>query len=196
MKEEILYILQLLNQDFFIAFGLFTILYLLLSIFIKKPILHQFDENATQFISFIGILYLIVYSIGLTIELNVLNEIDRASLLHRMFGKYAIGFWTQPLLWVLMTQLLRFEKIRSMIFLRLLFSLFFIFTIERMVLLSVVFHRDYLPMSWTMSYELPIYPPNFFLMVLMKIMVFLLFAGLFQFIKSKIQRFKLQRKGN
>lgn len=58
MVEEILYILQLICIDFFTAFGLLTILYFFLRIFLKISILKKVDEESNRFISFIGIVYL------------------------------------------------------------------------------------------------------------------------------------------
>ena len=193
MTEKIIFTLHLINQDFFTAFGLFTILYLFLSIFIKKEILHQIDDEANKFISFIGILYLIIWIIGIIVEFNILNEEDKISMLNRIFGKYWFGFWIQPLLWVVITQLLRFKKIRKNILLRLLFSLLLIISIEKMILISITFHRDYLPSSWTMYNELDIYPSNFILLILLKIFIFLIFVGIFRFVSDRIKSLKFAK---
>lgn len=194
MTEKIIFTLHLINQDFFTAFGLFTILYLFLSIFIKKEILHQIDEEANKFISFIGILYLIIWIIGIIVEFNILNEEDKISMLNRIFGKYWFGFWIQPLFWVVITQLLRFKKIRKNILLRLLFSLLLILSIEKMILISITFHRDYLPSSWTMYNELDIYPSNFILLILLKIFIFLIFVGIFRFVSDRIKSLKFRKE--
>lgn len=194
MTEKIIFTLHLINQDFFTAFGLFTILYLFLSIFIKKEILYQIDEEANKFISFIGILYLIIWIIGIVVEFNILNEEDKISMLNRIFGKYWFGFWIQPLLWVAITQLLRFKKIRKNILLRLLFSLLLILSIERMVIIYTTFHRDYLPSSWTIYNELDIYPSNFILSTLMKFCIFLIFVGIFHFLSDRIKRLKFRKE--
>ncbi|MEO8516688.1 MAG: hypothetical protein ABI426_08090 [Flavobacterium sp.] len=193
MTQEILYNLQLINQDFFTAFGLFTILYLLLSLSFKKQILHQIDEQSTKFISFVGIVYLILWIVCLIIELNVFNEEDKAQLLHLMFGQYWFGFWTQPLLWFIITQLLRFRRISKNILLRLLFSLLLMVSIERIVIIYTSFHRDYLPSSWAMSSELGIYPSSFVLTLLIKILLFLMFVGIFYFLNSKIKRIRMSK---
>jgi hypothetical protein len=186
MAEKTIYFLDFIIRDFFTAFGLFTILYLFLSLFIKNPFLNQIDEEATKFISFIGILYLILFFTGTLIELNILTGEEKSYLLHRMFGKYWFGFWMQPFLWVLTTQLLRLKKVRKNILLRLLFSLLLILSIERLVILYTTFQRDYLPSSWTMyNADLPIYPSNLILAILMKICVFLLFVGVFGFVNKK-----------
>lgn len=194
MTEKTIFTLHLINQDFFTAFGLFTILYLFLSIFIKKEILYQIDEEANKFISFIGILYLIIWIIGIILEFNILNEEDKIYMLNRIFGKYWFGFWIQPLLWVVITQLLRFKKIRKNIIIRLFFSLLLMVSIERMVIIYTSFHRDYLPSSWTMYNELDIYPSNLILSILMKFCIFLIFVGIFRFVNDRIKKLKFRKE--
>lgn len=187
--ERIIFTLQVIQIDFFTAFGLLTILYFLISIFTKNTFIKNVDEESNRFISFIGILYLIIWSIGLFVELNILNTEDKSQLLNRMFGKYWFGFWIQPLLWVLLTQLLIFKMIRKNILLRLIFSILFIFSIERMIIIYTSFQRDYLPSSWTMHNDLNIYPSNLILELMMKITIFLLFVGIFFLIRGKINKY-------
>lgn len=187
MIEEIIFTLQLIQIDFFTAFGLFTFLYFISSIFIKNPILKIIDEESNRFISLVGILYLILWIIGIFVELNILNHEDKAELLNRMFGKYWFGFWIQPLLWVLITQLLRFQTIRKSFLLRALFSVLLIISIERMIIVTTAFHRDYLPSFWTMYNEIGIYPSNLVLSLFLKIIVFLVFVGIFYSINNKLK---------
>ncbi|APT23264.1 hypothetical protein B0A78_10950 [Flavobacterium columnare NBRC 100251 = ATCC 23463] len=113
MTENIIFTLQLIQIDFFTAFGLYTFLYLFVSIFTKNPVLKKVDDKATAFISFAGIVYLIVWITGLIVELTILTPEDKTALLNRMFGKYWVAFWTQPLLWVFLTQLLRFPIVQK-----------------------------------------------------------------------------------
>lgn len=194
MIEEIIFTLQLIQIDFFTAFGLFTFLYFISSIFIRKNVLKNIDEEANRFISFIGLLYLLLWIFGIFVELNILNQEDKTEFLNRMFGKYWFGFWIQPLLWVVITQLLRLKTIRKNIFLRIVFSILLMISIEKMTIISTAFHRDYLPSSWTMYNEVGIYPTNFMLSLLLKIIVFLVFVGLFYSINKKVKSLKLNRE--
>ncbi|PIF31137.1 hypothetical protein CLU81_1617 [Flavobacterium sp. 9] len=193
MTERIIFTLQVIQIDFFTAFGLFTILYFLTSIFTKNQFIKNVDEESNRFISFIGILYLIIWSVGLFVELNILNAEEKSQLLNQMFGKYWFSFWLQPLLWILISQLLRFKFIRKSILLRLLFSILFIFSIEKLVIIFTSFHRDYLPSSWTINNDLGIYPSNLLLELLMKITVFFLFVGIFFLINQKINNYKIAK---
>lgn len=47
MIEEIFFTLQVIQIDFFISFGLFTILYLFFSIFIKNSIIKKIEEESS-----------------------------------------------------------------------------------------------------------------------------------------------------
>lgn len=189
MDERLLFNLEIILVDFFSAYGLTTLLYLILLPFIKNPLLKKLDNQSNLFISFIGVVYLITISTTTLVLLNILDEESKTHLLHRMFGKYWVGFWIQPLLSFSITQFLRFEAVRKNILLRLLFSLLLILSIEKMVIIFTSFHRDYLPSSWSMSHN-SFYPSNLFLELLMKVSIYLLFVGLFFFIKKKINNCK------
>ena len=190
MNEKILFNLEIILVDFFSAYGLTTLLYFIISIFIKNTFLKKADNQSNNFISFIGILYLIVFTAAILVELNILDQESKTYLLQRMFGKYWFGFWLQPILWISITQLLRFGTVRKNIFLRLLFSFFLILSIEKIVTITISFHRDYLPSSWTMSHDTSIFPSNLFLQILIKIFIYLLFVGFFFFIHRKITTWK------
>ncbi|TDP00646.1 hypothetical protein [Flavobacterium sp. 245] len=190
MIEKTIFTLQLIQIDFFTAFGLVTILYFLISIFSKNQYLKNIDEESNRFISFIGIVFLLVWIIGIFTELNLLTEEDKGFLIDRMFGKYWIGFWIQPLLWVIVTQLLRLNSVRKNVLLRIIFAVLLIFSIEKMVIIYTSFQRDYLPSSWVMYNDLSIYPSNLILELLMKIVVFLLSVGIFFLINRKINERK------
>jgi molybdopterin-containing oxidoreductase family membrane subunit len=187
MKENILLVLQIITVDFFTAFGLYTLLFLIVFIFTKKQFLKTLDEEASGFISFVGVIYFLVWIIGIFVFYAESNIEEQNSMLNRMFGKYWVGYWVQPILWFSITQLLRIRTIRKNVLLRILFSFLLVLSIEKFVILITAFHRDYLPSSWTMYSELDIYPSNFFLLLLAKIMMFLLFVGIYYLIKSRLK---------
>lgn len=88
MDEKILFNLEIILVDFFTAYGLTTLLYFIISIFIKKTFLKKVDNQSNSFIVFIGILYLVVFTTALLVELNILDQESKTYLLQRMFGKY------------------------------------------------------------------------------------------------------------
>lgn len=192
MIEKLLFNFEFLLVDFLTAYGFTTILLLILSIFTKKLFLKEVDDQSNRFIALIGIVYIIVWIAATFAEFNSSDEESRTYLLRIMFGAYWFGFWLQPLLWFSITQLLRLEKIRRNILLRLIFSFLLILSIERMVIILTSFHRDYLPSSWTM-HSSGIYPSNIFLELVMKVSIFLLFVGIFTMISRKVKKLNQSR---
>lgn len=188
MKENILLLLQIITIDFFTAFGIYTILFLIVSLFVKKPQLYIVDQEAVHLISFVGILYFLVWLIGIFVFYAESNSDDQTQMINRMFGKYWFGFWLQPILWFTLTQLLRFKKVKKNAILRVIISFLLIVSIERFIILLTTFHRDYLPSTWTMYNDIGIYPSNFFLSLVMKVMLFLLFVGIYYFVKKQFEK--------
>jgi hypothetical protein len=186
MIESLLFNLEVILADFFSAYGLVTIICLILSIFIKNQLLQNINDQSSRFISVIGIVYLIVWLTATIVELNIIDQESKTYLLNIMFGKYWFGFWIQPLLFFSMSQLLKIKEIQKNILLKLIFSLFFMLTIEKLVIIFTSFHRDYLPSSWTMSSS--VYSSNLFLEFLIKISIFLLLVLFFKIINQKISK--------
>lgn len=188
MIENFNFVLYVITNDFFISFGIYTVLYLLISIFTKKEILYKLDDEVCKLIIFLGIIYFIVWTIAIFISFT--NDESRTYLLNRMFGKYWIGFWLQPLFWIGMTQLLRIKKIQKNWVFRIFFSSFFIFSFEKIVIITTSLHRDYLPSSWKMYSDLDFLPDYFLINLILKIILFLLFAGTFYFLRKMILNFR------
>ena len=190
MNENIISILKTLTVDFFTAFGLYSFLFLISSIFIKKATFYKFDEEAKKFISFVGFLYIILWFLGIFVYYIESSPEERTGIINRMFGKYWFGIWIQPLFWFLLSQIFRIKLFSKNILIRIFASFFLIFSIERLVIISTSLHRDYLPSSWTMYSDLGIYSSFFILSILLKILFFMLFVWLFTFIANKINQLR------
>lgn len=190
MNENIISILKTLTVDFFTAFGLYSFLFLISSIFIKKTTFYKFDEEAKKFISFVGFLYIIIWFLGIFVYYIESSPEERTGMINRMFGKYWFGIWIQPLFWFLLSQIFRIKLFSKNILIRIFASFFLIFSIERLVIISTSLHRDYLPSSWTMYSDLGIYSSFFILSILLKILFFMLFVWLFTFIANKINQLR------
>jgi hypothetical protein len=193
MKENLILLLQIITVNFFTAFGLYSLFFLITSIFTKKTFIFKVDEEAKKFISFVGIIYFIIWIVGTIVFYTESNLEEQNSLLNRMFGKYWVGFWVQPILWFSITQLLRIKKIWKNVLLRIIFSFLLIFSIEKFVIMIISFNRDYLPSSWTMYSDLGIYPSNFILALFVKIIMFLLFVWIFYLFNKKIENLKTKK---
>lgn len=184
MTEAIDLALQIIRVDFFIGFALYSLLYIILAQFIKKPILEIIDNEANKLISFVGLLYLLVWAIGIATMIGQNNSEENTELFSRIFGKYWFGYWMQPLLWIAATQLLRLKAIRKNILSRIIISLVLLISIEQFVLLTVSLHRDYLPSSWHLYDGLDLSPFVLIFGILGKITLYLLFTGTFYTIRT------------
>ena len=190
MNENIISIFKTLTVDFFTAFGLYSFLFLISSIFINKATFYKFDEEAKKFISFVGFLYIILWFLGIFVYYIESSSEERTGMINRMFGKYWFGIWIQPLFWFLLSQIFRIKLFSKNILIRIFASFFLIFSIERLVIISTSLHRDYLPSSWTIYSDLGIYSSFFILSILLKILFFMLFVWLFTFIANKINQLR------
>jgi molybdopterin-containing oxidoreductase family membrane subunit len=194
MNENIISILKTLTVDFFTAFGLYSFLFLISSIFIKKAILYTFDEQAKKFISFVGVLYIFIWFLGLFVYYFESNPTERTEMINRLFGKYWFGIWIQPIFWFLLSQTFRIKRFSNNILIRIFASFFLMISIERIVIIMTSFHRDYLPSSWTMYNDLGIYSSIFILSIILKIIFFGLFVLIYSLITNKINQFQLRNK--
>jgi hypothetical protein len=195
MNENFDLVLQIVRVDFFIAFGLYSILYVITSLFTKSSVLKIIDEYASKVIVHVSVIFFLVWIILILSTYSQSTEEDRAGMIQRMFGKYWFGFWFQPILWLLSTQLLRFQKIRSGKIWRIICSILLLISIEQFVIIVTLIHRDYLPDSWsaTNSWGIPFTPLELILGIITKVLLFLAFVGIYYFLEQKIKTIKIKR---
>jgi molybdopterin-containing oxidoreductase family membrane subunit len=174
-----------ISIQLFSAFGLYTLLFLIIRIFNRKQYLLEIDKKSCDFISFIGLIYFSCFFIWIILELSFKKDND---LSDRIFGRYWFGFWMQPTFWIILSQLLRIQKIANNILFRIVSSILFILSFEKIVIITTSLHRDYLPSSWTMHQEAYFLPSNFWLALILKIVEFLILVYIFSFIKIFIRR--------
>ncbi|WP_405396331.1 hypothetical protein [Maribacter sp. Asnod2-G09] len=151
MVETLHFISEILRVDIIIAFGFYTIVFFLVRYFSKhKEFLNNFDRTAINLVIFSGIVFGVLWFIRLFISyVEIESEMDKIAFTQRLTGKYSFGIWLQPLFWVFLSQLLWYKKITNNLFYRLLLSLMFLVSFERMVVIATSLHRDYLPSSWS-----------------------------------------------
>ena len=192
IMEEILFYLELLTQDMLTAFGIFSIIYLIMKIFFKNQKLIDFDINARKFIVINGLIFIIVWTIRTFYFYFQYTGEDKIHLKELMFGKKLFEFWFQPFFWFILSQLYRLKKLSENYAFRILSSLFLIISFNKLTMLLSSFHRDYLPSSWSISSSLGIYPSNFILENLMKLLIFFVCV----IITHKIMNRKIKTTGN
>jgi|GEM_PF-4241241 len=138
MLEIIQNILSFIQQELFTAFGLISILYLLVLLLPKNAERILQNKIFCGFTISLGIVYLCLWIILIIEALMTHQEADSAAILNRIFGKYWVGFWLQIVLWIGATQLLRIPKFRYHPLLRLMISLVLLVPLELVVFLFKV----------------------------------------------------------
>lgn len=135
MLEIINHILQFIQQDLFAAFGLISILYLLVLILPKNAERILQNKIFCDFTISLGMVYLCLWIILIVGALMTSQEPDSATILNRIFGEYWLNFWLQIVLWIGATQLLRLPKFKNHPLLRLMISLVLLVPLELVVFL-------------------------------------------------------------
>ncbi|GLB52540.1 hypothetical protein NBRC110019_15800 [Neptunitalea chrysea] len=164
----------------FKSFGLYTLFYILWILFKRNnKSVKKYDAIACKLMGTIGIV------MGILVTVNTLLwYYQEATLeqqqhyLQRLTGSYGYGIWFNPLLLLVLSQLLWIPFLRKALLYRLLTLPFFLFTIEQIIILTTSFHRDYLPSSYHTA--IPI------LEIIIALIGFLLVTGgIYYFLKKK-----------
>lgn len=186
--EIILFYLEFLPQDIFTAFGIYTLIYLILKALNKNQKLISFDFSARKFIILNGLVYFTAW-ITRTIYFYFQNSGENQKELDElMFGQYSLQFWFQPIFWLILSQLYRVKLLSENTIFRILSSLSLLISLDKLIIFLSVFHRDYLPSSWSISSGLGIYPSNFFLEILIKILIFIFCVIFFDRLQNRINK--------
>jgi hypothetical protein len=191
------FILDFIRVDLIIGFGWYSIFLFIFRLFrYKKEFLNEFDKQACKTVAFLGITYGIVWIIAVFSNyFSAMNEEEKTQFIRRLTGPYSIGYWFQPLFWVVLTQLLRIRFIRKFLIFRLLICISFILTFERFVIIVTSLHRDYLPSSWSMfSLDFGITWWMFILSLIIKIIEFAIIVLAYKYVKKWILNLKQTNK--
>ena len=133
MIESLIEILNFISHDLIIGFGIYAVLNFSIRLITRKKRLNAAFDNAAIDVAFIlGLLT------GLTWLILTFTNTD-----------FRLTFLIQPLIWIGLSLILRLNKFKSNLIVRLLFSLSFVLTFERLVILITYFHSDYLPNTWS-----------------------------------------------
>lgn len=142
-----------LSNVAFFGFAIYSLFYIVFKLFPfakKNDLLTKIDDATCTVVGIAGILFALIWIAEITSILLVDDDSNRNFLLRRMFGKYAIGFWLQPLCSLFFSQLIWFKKIAKLALFRFIIALFLFIDFEKLVIIITSLHRDYLPSSWRM----------------------------------------------
>lgn len=186
------FILNFIRIDLILGFGWYSVLFFTLKLFkYKKDLLTEFDKDACKTFVFLGILFAVIWFLAVTLDYAmIMTEDEKTQFLGRLTGEYSFGIWFQPLFWLIITQLIRFNIIKKFLFFRILIVIPFILTFERFVIIVTSLHRDYLPSSWTMYVDLGFTWWEFLLSILLKAIEFGLIVLAYKYVTLSILKFK------
>ena len=133
MNEFLNLTIKIITLDLFIGYGLFTLVWLAISI-IKghSGLIETFDIKASKFIQFAGGIYPLC-----VVAMIITSFVTLDSYQVRWYPLF------QVLVWTTMTQLLWIEKIRKNRILRFVFAILFMISFEIFVIFVTSMHRDY-----------------------------------------------------
>jgi hypothetical protein len=167
---------QIIVIDIFKGYGLYSVVFIILSIFSKRnELLNRFDEAANRIVVLSGILYALS-----------LIVVWLASPMDALYTPYRWEPWIQPAIWILVTQLLWVRKIRQQKIIRIVFSILLIVSFEMYVIIVTSFHRDYIPSGWTTNtttYQM-------MLGFILKTLIFCLISYLYLYSSDKLKGVK------
>lgn len=186
MNEIINFITDAIRIDIFIGFGFYSIVFYLLKLFLRdKTFILNFDKSAVHFITSLGIIWITLWLVGIfLIYLGLENEIEKTKYIERLTGRYSYGGWIQPFFWFILTQLYRINFIKKYLIFRIFFSLLFVLTFERFVIIVTSLHQDYLPSSWSLDNEFNIPTDYLIIGILVKTFTVILVFSLYHFGKK------------
>lgn len=186
------FILNFIRIDLILGFGWYSVLFFTLKLFkYKKDLLTEFDKDACKTFVFLGILFAVIWFLAVTLDYAmIMTEDEKTQFLGRLTGEYSFGIWFQPLFWLIITQLIRFNIIKKFLFFRILIVIPFVLTFERFVIIVTSLHRDYLPSSWTMYVDLGFTWWEFLLSILLKAIEFGLIVLAYKYVTLSILKFK------
>ena len=142
MEELIRVLSNLITNNIFISYGLYTLLFILISLFIKyNDRVKKMDAGINRILAVSGLLYFVCVLIWLILSATHMNDQTRAV-------QYSWVPWVQVACWMVVTQLMWIKRLRENRVVRLIAALFLIFSFERFIILVTFLHRDYLPAAW------------------------------------------------
>lgn len=173
-----------LIEAIFTGFGIYSLVYVLIpsTRFKSKEVLFKnLDEIACITFSIGGLLFLghWLFSIYHAMAYPP-ADLDPSYLKNRMFGPHWYGYWLQPVLYLLATQLLWLKKIREIKWLRFIVGLIMLISLEELVIMLSSMHQDFLPASWGTAGS------GMLIQGLMYLGIFMILVGVGYYVKVKL----------
>jgi hypothetical protein len=170
--------------NYLLIFGVYSILIFLFRTFRKdKSELSQFDKSAVNLTLWIGTVWIALKIIGIILFLLQLKKESEAEAFSQHLSGFIENIWFQILFWIIISQLLRFKFFNSYLIPRILISFFFAFSFERINMILINFHRDYIPKGHSFNFDFA----QLLLDLMLKTLIFIVIISAFHFGKRGIK---------
>jgi len=185
MIDAFKFITDFIRVNLIIGFGLYSIIFFSIKLFTKqKRWINQFDSSACKVAIFLGILFTVVWFIGVfSYYFNLKYGHEKVSSPQHISYKYWFEYFSQPIFWILLSQLLRIKLLRNNLIYRVLVSLMSILTFERIIIIVTSFKSDYLISS--LFFDISFI--DVIIGIIFKILTFISFTYAYNFGKKKLK---------
>lgn len=130
----------------FVPFAICNLLYVVVKQFNKSKTLQATADFGEQIFYTAGVVYFIVFLIN---TLRIYLYYNGSGL----FEKYTESYWTQASIWIICSQLLRYDFIRKYSIFRILISVFVLISIHYYAILASTISRDYPYVEWVKLFK-------------------------------------------
>ena len=183
MVQNINDIVNFVADNFLLIFALYSITFFVVRAFKKdKTGLEEFDQTAVKSIIWVGTLWILLKITGIIIFLFQMKIEDKTGEFSQHFSWFMNKSWLQLVFWLILPQLLRIKIVSRYLVPRVLLGFLFAFSFERITILSMNLHHDYLPDGFNINI------PELILGLLLKTLIFTLIVSVFQFGKRFIYK--------
>lgn len=144
LSKGLAFLLYLIGVNLIAGFAAYSLGLAVIKMFtrLEKASL-AFDRKASGLAIYLGLLHFFIWLLFVMLNYVDASPEDQARLLSRLRGPYWYGVWLQAFICLLLSQGLRIPLLRRNILYRILFGLSYIFTVERLVILTTSLHKDY-----------------------------------------------------
>lgn len=191
MIDTINHITDLIAVNFLVSFAFYSIIYFSINFFLKdKTSIQKFDKSAINLMIWVGTLWVVLKLVGIFIFFyQMQKEVDR-SIFNQNLNRFTQGSWFQLILWLLLAQLLRVPFLRKSLIYRIIMSLLFVFSIERIDIILIAFDRGNISSFWPLDIGIV----EIIIGLITKTLIFITTVSIYYFGIKKIKSNKVENK--
>ncbi|EDP97425.1 hypothetical protein U8527_03700 [Kordia algicida OT-1] len=169
-------IVSFISENFFLPFAIYSIIFFTLYRFNKdKKVLKEFDKIAIQLTIWVATIWILLKITGIVTFLVQMKLEDSSTTFSQNLSWFIRKTWFQIFFWIILSQLLRIKYIAKYLFPRILIAFFLSFSFEKITMLLINIHRDYLPESVNLYTNIP----SLIAVLLLKTLIFTLIVSVF-----------------